>query len=50
MSILDITKCAGDDCPVKEQCLRFMVPSHLYYQSWGAFAFDPDRQECDDFI
>ena len=31
----DITKCKGEDCPVKEGCHRFTVLED-YWQSWFA--------------
>ena len=30
----DITKCKGDNCPVKEHCYRFTAPSDEYMQSY----------------
>lgn len=31
----DITKCPGDNCPVKERCYRFTAPSSIH-QSYFA--------------
>ena len=43
----DITKCNGDNCPVKEQCYRFTADSSEYRQSW--FAETPGKIVEDKF-
>jgi hypothetical protein len=30
MAMTDITKCTGEDCPLKETCYRFIAPSEMY--------------------
>ena len=43
----DITKCSGDNCPVKEQCYRFTAESSEYRQSW--FTNAPGKTVDDKF-
>lgn len=43
----DITKCSGDNCPVKEQCYRFTAESSEYRQSW--FSETPSKIVDDKF-
>lgn len=31
---MDITKCKGVDCPVKESCIRYTAKESKYLQSW----------------
>lgn len=30
----DISKCSGEDCPVKEKCYRFTAPTSEFMQSY----------------
>ncbi len=30
----DITKCSGQDCPIKEKCFRFVAEPEPLYQSY----------------
>lgn len=50
---MDITKCFGQDCPIKEKCYRFTAESEPLYQSyfvetpgkWSSNAeFEPDSE------
>lgn len=31
---MDITKCSGENCPVKEECYRFTAPADKFRQSY----------------
>lgn len=31
---MDITKCSGENCPVKEECYRFTAPADEFRQSY----------------
>jgi hypothetical protein len=31
---MDITKCSGQECPIKEKCVRFTSHSNEYRQSY----------------
>lgn len=43
----DIAMCNGDDCPIKEQCWRYMAPAS-HFQSY--FAAPPcDEDGCEYF-
>lgn len=42
----DISKCTGENCPVKERCWRFRSPSH-FYQSYIS---PPEEKPCPLFI
>jgi hypothetical protein len=37
---MDISKCAGTGCPVKEKCYRFTCPASDH-QVWAAFHKEP---------
>lgn len=45
----DISKCWGNDCPVKERCYRYTAPANLLRQSYGGFIYDKEKQECKYF-
>lgn len=30
----DITKCKGENCPLKETCERYLAPINKYWQSY----------------
>ena len=50
--ISDITKCKGNNCIVKDKCIRFTTKSKEYRQSW--FQVEPiyyleNVQFCDFF-
>lgn len=32
--MVDITKCFGGDCPLKDKCYRFTAPAGEYMQSY----------------
>ena len=34
--MVDISKCGGNDCPVKLECWRYTAPSG-HWQAWGDF-------------
>lgn len=58
---MDITKCMGENCPIKEKCYRFTAQPEPMYQSyftelpgkWMSIAeFEPDSPlywNCDVF-
>ncbi len=31
---MDITKCKGDGCPLKDKCFRHTAPANEYWQSY----------------
>lgn len=47
---MDITKCSGDNCPIKYHCKRFTAKKSDY-QSWinPPFKLDGDKFSCDLF-
>jgi hypothetical protein len=52
----DITKCSGvahseSICPLRDQCWRYLAPTHKYSQSWmeTPFNIDFDGAHCNDF-
>lgn len=48
---MDITKCSGDGCIIKEHCKRFTAESS-YMQSWFTtppFNLEGDKFSCDFF-
>lgn len=47
---MEISKCAGDNCSIKTKCFRYRSIPDLVYQSYTAFEFDHEAQECDGYI
>lgn len=43
----DITKCSGEDCPIKEMCYRFTAKADKHYQSY--FVEAPGKLENNTF-
>lgn len=41
----DITKCDGEECPVKEHCVRFLTPADEHLQ---AYFFTPPGKRNDE--
>jgi len=44
----DIAACEGKDCPIKENCYRFMCPRDEY-QWYADFKYDHEKKECQNF-
>jgi len=42
----DISKCANEDCTLKEKCYRYKVKSDEIWQTYGGFTQDEDG-ECE---
>lgn len=42
----DITKCASDHCPRKEQCWRYVCEPSPFWQAYSNF----DPENCERFI
>ena len=45
----DIAKCNDTLCPSKEYCYRFTAPASEYWQSYGVFNREPNKDICDMF-
>lgn len=44
----DITKCSGDNCPLKESCFRYIAKDNPLWQSW--FSVTPIKDNtCEHF-
>lgn len=47
----DITMCQGEDCPIKNDCLRYRAIPCDYQQSYFLNApYDAEIDSCDEFI
>lgn len=45
---MDITKCFGDNCPIREHCIRFTAPMGEYRQSiFAEIHYDDDTKNCE---
>lgn len=42
--MIDICKCNGLKCKVKDKCLRYTIKPIEYYQSWADFYTQPKKQ------
>ena len=47
--MIDITKCKGTDCPLKEHCYRYMATDNPFYQTYY-FDVPFEDGECEFFI
>ena len=45
---MDLSKCIGENCPIKEKCYRHIGPSGLQ-QSWHSYKY-VEGEGCSDFI
>jgi hypothetical protein len=43
----DITKCTGQNCPIKDKCYRYTAKESEYSQSWADFKYEDGK--CEDF-
>jgi hypothetical protein len=47
----DITKCSGDNCPIKENCYRFTAVENEYRQSYFIkIPYNHESKICDYFM
>jgi len=47
----DITKCSGDNCPIKETCYRFTAVDSKWLQSYfEKIPYNHERKICDYFM
>ena len=47
--IMNIEKCRGVNCPIRDQCFRYVAPKDSGYQDWGNFVYDDVLEKCVDF-
>ena len=46
---MDLSKCIGENCPIKDKCYRHIGPSSLVWQSWHSYKY-VEGEGCSDFI
>lgn len=47
----DITICDGGECPLKDNCYRFLAERNPLYQSYfESIPYDKEKNICDEFI
>jgi hypothetical protein len=47
----DISKCDGENCPLKESCYRFTVESNPLWQSYfSEVPYDKEKEECNYYL
>lgn len=48
--MVDITKCSGEHCPLKESCYRYFSKANPYWQSYfDIIPYDLHTNECEDY-
>lgn len=50
VDVVDLTKCANEDCPLRNGCCRFTAKANPYGQSYSDFKFKQNKDEkaeCD---
>lgn len=45
----DITKCPGDNCPLKETCYRFTAIANTFRQFYFIKSPIKENKTCDDY-
>jgi len=48
--MVDISKCNGNNCTLKNKCYRFKAKANPLWQSYAEFSQDPVTKECDYFL
>lgn len=44
----DISKCTGQNCPLKDTCYRYTSPKSMVWQSYlGKVPYDHTKKECE---
>ena len=43
----DISKCKGENCPIRETCYRYIAKSNPYAQAWSIFEY---KDGCNDYL
>lgn len=46
---MNIEKCRGVNCPIKDRCFHYVAPEDPDWQDWGNFSYDDILQKCIDF-
>ncbi len=44
----DISKCTGENCPVKERCWRYRMPTA--FETYQSYISPPEEKPCPFFI
>lgn len=47
--MVDLAKCHGTGCPLREGCYRFTAPAHPFRQAYAGFTCDPEKG-CPHFL
>ena len=46
----DISKCKGGNCPLKNNCYRYLVPTNKYRQLWlTEIPYDKNKETCEHY-
>lgn len=46
----DISKCKGENCPIRKQCYRHTVKDSEFMQAYAPFKYDLEKEKCDAFV
>jgi hypothetical protein len=47
----DITMCVGGECPIKEDCYRFIAEPNPYWQSYFEnVPYDFEKKDCNYYM
>lgn len=44
----DISKCNGENCPIKETCWRYLAPDG-HWQSYMNYEYNKEKNKCDGY-
>lgn len=45
----DISKCANEDCPLKNTCYRYTSKPNELWQSYNNYSYNKETNECKDY-
>lgn len=45
----DISKCANEDCPLKNTCYRYTSKPNELWQSYNNYSYNKEANECKDY-
>lgn len=48
--MVDLCKCEGTGCPLKETCYRFTAYDDLYQSYFTDVPYDESKKECERYI
>lgn len=48
--MIEITKCDGANCPLKEKCFRYTAKNAYWYYYFTNAPYDKEKNNCDYYL